>query len=36
MGIADRSPSKRFAKLGSMYNPNYIDPRRVVTDPGKE
>ena len=29
----DRSPIKKFAKIGSLYNPNYIDPRRVVTDP---
>ena len=24
-----KSPSKRFSKLGAMYNPNNLDPRRV-------
>ena len=31
--ILNSSPSTRFGKLGALYNPNKIDPRRVVTDP---
>ena len=32
--VLNNSPSKRFAKMGALYNPNKIDPRRVITDPG--
>ncbi len=29
-----RSPTKRFSKIGALYNPNNHDPRRVLVEPG--